>query len=45
MTTIETITIVFCCLLLLALALSVGCMHRMYLQGECDMDRQETSQP
>lgn len=38
MTTIKTITLIFCCLFLLALALSFGYTHKMYLQGVCDIN-------
>lgn len=34
-TTIESITIAFCLLLLLSLVLSVFCLGKMYLQGVC----------
>lgn len=34
-TTIESITIAFCLLLLLSLMLSVFCLRKMYLQGVC----------
>lgn len=34
-TTIESITIAFCLLLLLSLVLSVFCLRKMYLQGVC----------
>lgn len=38
MTTIKTITLIFCCLFLLTLALSFGYTHKMYLQGVCDIN-------
>lgn len=36
-TTIETISLAFCCFLLLALALGVGCVYKMFdcYQGVC----------
>lgn len=44
MTTIKTITIMFCCLFLLALALSFGYTHKVHLQGGCDINRQDMLQ-
>lgn len=40
-TTIATIPVIFCCLFLLALALSFGYTHKMCLQGVCDINRQD----
>lgn len=38
-TTVETITLTFCCFLLLALVLSVGCVYKMFdrYQGVCSV--------
>lgn len=43
MTTVEAITVIFCCLFLLALALSFGYTHKMCLQGVCDINRHSSS--
>lgn len=40
-TTMTTIPVIFCCLFLLALALSFGYTHKMSLQGVCDINRQD----